>query len=599
MSKYVRWQLLLTLLGIILVAALLYTISQGQEQTIVSSTPTPTPSLVATVVQGRGGTYVEGVVGSAQLINPLFSMFNDVDRDLCVLIFEGLTAVSERGEIVPRLADRWAVSDDGLAYTFYLRNDVRWQDGEPFTAADVAFTINLLQSPDFPVAHAYADLWRSVAVEVVDPHTVRFVLTEPYAPFIDYTTQRLVPQHLLGQAPLADLLAHPFNVKPVGTGLFRLAELDQTHALLETNPYHPLWRETALDRVELRFYNTDADVLAAYQSGAVMGIGRILLQDLDRARAEPDLQLYSARQSGYELVFFNLQSTDRPFLQDQRVRQALAYALDRQALIDTALGGQGEAIYSPIMPQSWAYKADIEHYDRDLGAAAALLEDAGYTLPDSTRVQVGDVSPQQAVVRAKDGQPFEFTLLTDTMPEHIALANALAGQWAAVGARVVVQSVDLSTLATNHLQPRRFDAVLLQLLWQLDPDPYPLWHETQIQSPGQNYSGFENRDASEAIEVARQLTSRAERKPLYDQFQDIFAQEVPAIMLYQPVYTFGVDRRVRNVQISPLFDPSDRFRNIWQWAPLEKEVLLRDLNDQVGDTLDRQGILWYDSPVNN
>ncbi len=590
-----RWQLLLTLLGIILIATLLYTISQGQEQTIaLSAAATATPSLAATVVQGRGGTYVEGVVGYGQLINPLFSLFNDVDRDLCALIFEGLTAVNERGEIVPRLADRWETSEDGLVYTFYLRSDVRWQDGEPFTSADVAFTVGLMQAPDLPIAHAYAGLWRSVTVEVVDPYTVRLVLVEPYAPFIDYTTQPLVPRHILGESPVAELLTHPFNTNPVGTGLFRLVELDQSHALLETNPQHPLWHKTMLDQIELRFYNTDADVFAAYQSGAVMGIGHILLQDLDRARAETNLQLYSARQSGYGLVFFNLKNPDKPFLQDRRVRQALAYAIDRQALIDAALGGQGMAIYSPIMPQSWAYKADIERYERDLGAAAVLLDQAGYTLPNPTRVQVGDAGPQQTNVRALNGQPLEFTLLTDMTAEHIALANALAAQWAQVGARVLVQPVDFATLTANHLQPRQFDAVLLEWLWQLDPDPYPLWHETQTGSSGQNYSGFENRDASEAIEVARLLTDRAARKPLYDQFQTIFAQEVPALLLYQPVYTFGVDKRVRNVQTSPLFDPSDRFRNIWQWSPLEKEVLLRDLNNQVDDALDRQGDLWYD-----
>jgi len=594
LSKYVRWQLLLTLLGTTLIAALLYTISQGEIKTTAVPTPTSTPSPQATVVQMRGGTYVEGVVGYGQLVNPLFSMFNDVDRDLCALIFEGLTTVSERGEIVPQLAKRWSVSDDGLIYTFYLRQNVRWQDGEPFTAADVAFTIGLLQSPEFPVPHAYAGLWRSVTVEVVDPYTVRFKLAEPYAPFLDYTTQRLVPQHLLAQSPIAGLLTHPFNVTPVGTGLFRLVELTPQHALLETNPYHPLWAKTMLDEVELRFYQSEAEAFAAYKAGEVMGVGHISLQDLTRARAEADLQLYSARQFGYGILFFNLKNADKPFLQDRRVRQALAFALDRQALIDKALDGQGVAVYSPIMPQSWAYKADIPRYDRDLGAATALLEQAGYTLPATIWGQGSNVATRPSTVRTKDGETLEFTLLTDTANEHVAIARALAEQWAAIGVRVTVQSVDLTTLTTQHLQPRRFEAVLVEMPWQLDPDPYPLWHETQIESPGQNYSGFANRDASEAIEVARQLTDRTARKPLYDRFQEVFAQEVPALVLYQPVYTFGVDKRVRNVQTSPMFDPSDRFRNLWQWAPLEKKVLLRDWNDQIGDTLDRQGNLWYD-----
>lgn len=594
MSKYVRWQLLLTLLGITLVAALLYTISQGEIKTTAVPTPTWTPSPQMTVVQTRGGTYVEGVVGYGQLVNPLFSMFNDVDRDLCALIFEGLTTVNERGEIVPQLAERWTVSDDGLTYTFYLRRNVRWQDGEPFTAADVAFTVGLLQSPDLPVQHAFAALWRSVAVEVLDPYTVQFKLGEPYAPFLDYTTQRLLPQHVLGQATVADLLNHPFNVAPVGTGLFRLVELTAEHALLETNPYHPLWSKTQLDQVELRFYNSDAEAFAAYQAGQVMGVANIPLQDLARARAESHLQLYSARRFGYGILFFNLQNADKPFLQDRRVRQALAYAVDRQALIDRALDGQGVAVYSPIMPQSWAYKADIPRYDRDLGAAKALLEQAGYTLPAAAWGTGSAVGGRPPSVRVKDNQMLEFTLLTDTAREHVLIANALVEQWAEIGVRVSVQSVDLATLATQYLQPRLFDAVLVEMPWQLDPDPYPLWHETQVKSPGQNYSGFVNRDASEAIEVARQLTDRAARKPLYDQFQEIFAQEVPALPLYQPVYTFGVDRRVRNVQTSPMLDPSDRFRNLWQWAPLEKQVLLRDLNDQVGDTLDRHSDLWYD-----
>ena len=121
-----------------------------------------------------------------------------------------------------------------------------------------------------------------------------------------------------------------------------------------------------------------------------------------------------------------------------------------------------------------------------------------------------------------------------------------------------------------------------------------MWHETQIAGSGQNYSGFVNRDASEAIEVARQLTDLGERTRLYYQFQDIFAEEVPAILLYQPVYVYGVDRQVRNVQIAPLFSPAERFGTIAQWALLEKEIPLSDWNAQIGDKLDRRQSLWYD-----
>jgi hypothetical protein len=128
-----------------------------------------------------------------------------------------------------------------------------------------------------------------------------------------------------------------------------------------------------------------------------------------------------------------------------------------------------------------------------------------------------------------------------------------------------------------------------------DPDPYPAWHSTQAEQGGQNYSGFDNRDADEAIEVARQLNDPAERVPLYYRFQEIFAEEVPAILLYQAVYTYGTDKRVRNIQIAPMSDPSGRFRGVSQWAILEREVALSELNDQIGDQLDSHTDPWYDS----
>lgn len=593
MNKYIRWQILLTLLGIALVAALLLYISPEQEP--VPSLPVFTPVTQTTVVQMRGGVYVEGVAGRPQLINPLFSHLNDVDRDLCALIFEGLTTVNERNEIVPVLADRWEVSADGLTYTFYLRDDVRWQDGQPFTADDVVFTLELLRSPDLPMFHPYAELWRLVEIQKLAPYLVRFTLSEPFAPFLDYTTTGILPKHILEQVPVAELDRHSFNQAPVGTGLFKVKELEPTdHVLLETNPYHRLWGQTMLDGVELRFYNDYKHVFAAYESGKVMGVSRILTEDLARARLNPNLQVLSARLSGYSLIFLNLKSAEKPFFQDRRVRQALLYALDRQALIDQVLTGQGVVIHGPIMPDSWAYDPEIRKYPYDVRMAVELLEEAGFKLPDQSRMTLSDADPVSSQVRVKKEQPLTFTLLTDSSPEHVALAQMVAWYWAAVGARVEVRSMSVSDLVLNHLRPRQFDAALLEWPSQLDPDPYPMWHETQVEGTGQNYSGFSDRDASEAIEVARQLTDRGKRSELYIQFQSVFAEQVPAIMLYQPIYTCGVDRRVRNVQIAPMFDPSGRFRNLWQWAPLEKEISLQDLNARVGDKLDRQGSLWYD-----
>jgi peptide/nickel transport system substrate-binding protein len=190
----------------------------------------------------------------------------------------------------------------------------------------------------------------------------------------------------------------------------------------------------------------------------------------------------------------------------------------------------------------------------------------------------------------KNGVPLEFSLLTSDVPDRVALARAIAERWEAVGVHVHVRTASASDLAQKYLGPRDYDAVLSQ--WHSlppDPDPYPVWHSTQAEGGGQNYGGFADRDADEAIEVARQLTDRGTRKELYRQFQDIYSEQVPAILLYQSIYTFCVDKRVRNVQIAPMLDASGRFRNLAQWEVAVQTVRLADLNDQLGDRLDKQG----------
>jgi peptide/nickel transport system substrate-binding protein len=486
---------------------------------------------------------------------------------------------------------RLSVSDDGLVYTFYLRTTVRWQDGEPLTADDVLFTTSVLQSPDFPGLPFLSELWRSVDVKKLDRYTVQFTLHESYAPFLDYTTIGLIPEHILKDVPVAELDRHVFNYLPVGNGLFQVAELTEEHVTLEANRYHRHWEQTNLDRVEFRFYPSYEALLEAYDAGAIMGISRVQAQDIELVRANPDLKLLSARLSGYSLIFVNLYNPETPFFQDRRVRQALMYALDRQALVDRVLGGQGLVIHSPIMPQSWAYKADVKQYAHDLLQARALLERAGWQYAEPDRLALSDVGRQGPAVRMKNGVPLEFSLLTNDLPDRVALARAVAAQWEAVGARVHVRAVSMADLAQQHLIPRSYDAALLQ--WQStppDPDPYPVWHSTQATGAGQNYGGFVHRDADEAIEVARLLTDRGQRTELYYQFQDIFAEEVPAFLLYQAVYTLCVDKQVRNVQIAPMHDPSGRFASIADWAVETREVRLSDLNDQARDTLDKDGL---------
>jgi peptide/nickel transport system substrate-binding protein len=552
-TRQIRWQILVILVGVVLVGILLAYLA-------VNYTTVLRP--------GYGGTYVEGVSGFPRHLNPLLSGYNEVDRDMCALVFSGLTRMNEHGEVEPDLARRWEITLDGLSYTFYLRSDAYWHDGTPLTADDVVFTIKLLQDPDFPgPPDLGSTLWRTVTVEKVDRRTVRFTLPESYAPFLDYTTVGILPAHLLGGIRAADLPAAEFNLNPVGSGPFQLEEIEVesgtiTAMVLERFPrYHG--DQPYLDRVQIRFYPSYQTALNAYEAGEVEGIARVPTAELPRARALPSLNLFSAQIAEYGIVFLNLQRSDLPFFQETEVRQALLYALDRQQIIEEVLAGQAIVAHNPVIPGTWAYNQDVPHYEYAPDTANGLLNNAGWI----QRAADGGL-------RRKDGQLLAFTLLTSSEPERIGMAKMLAEQWATIGVTVTVE-IASPLEVRGALENRQFEAILVHLALPGDPDPYPFWHETQIEN-GQNYAGLAHRRISEVVEQARVIVNRERRQQLHHEFQEIFAEEVPALLLYVPVYTYGVDERIRNVQIGPLMHPYDRFYTISDWWLVPRRVFVSE-----------------------
>jgi peptide/nickel transport system substrate-binding protein len=210
---------------------------------------------------------------------------------------------------------------------------------------------------------------------------------------------------------------------------------------------------------------------------------------------------------------------------------------------------------SPILPGTWAYDPETSQYPYDPEKAKALLDEAGWIDSD------GDG------VRDKDGVKLAFILLGDNQD----MVESIATQWAKIGVQAAPQPVSIAGLIGDFLVPRTYDAAIVHWEQAGDPDPYPLWHSTQIQA-GQNYAGWNDRATDEAIEKARALTDRAARQDYYKQFQRIFAQEVPALLLYHPVYSYGVRSKVHDVQMGPLNSPADRFHNIADWYIVTRRI---------------------------
>lgn len=543
LGRHLRWQVLLACLGLLALVSLL-----GYS----------TYSVTTILVPDRGGVFREGVVGNPRYLNPFVCDRNEVDEDLCTLLFRGLTRIDQHGRVVPDLASDWTITDEKV-YTFRLRQDQYWHDGRPVTADDVLFTISIVQNPDVVEIPNLAILWRTVKVEKVDEYTVRFTLSAPFSPFLDYTSIGLLPRHIYGNVPATDLASKPLNGTPIGSGALMIEMMAADRIRLKPSPFYA-GTSPYLAALEFHFYPDHPSMLTGYLEDQIDGIGRILPAEFPIAAAQDDLALFSAIQARFLSITFNLDNANVPFFGDKAVRQALYYGLNRDRLVEESAMGLGVVAHSPLLPENWAYNAQIPHYTYNPEQANQLLDGAGWV--DSN----GDG------VRDKNGAPLQFLLYSSDEALQTELIQRIAADWQALGVRAVPTPISFVSLMSDFLQSRKFDAALT--VWDIpgDPDQYWLWHSTQIEEGGLNYAGWRNDEVDELLQKARSITNEIERKALYGRFQQIFAEEAPALLLYYPVYTYGVNKRVQNVQIGPLNRPAERFASFADWYIVTRRV---------------------------
>jgi peptide/nickel transport system substrate-binding protein len=551
--KKLRWQLIIIFLTGLVVGILLL----GEQPAVQTLAPEPV----------KGGVYTEALVGLPQRFNPLLDTYNAVDRDVDALVYSGLVRFDSRGVPHPELAESWGISQDGTTYNFALRQGITWHDGEPFTAQDVLFTIEMLREGDDLVPTDIKEFWQDVEVKVFSDLTLQFVLPEPFSPFLDYLTFGILPQHLLGDRSFAAMVEDDYNLNPVGTGPYKfervVVENGQISGVVLSVNENYYKTPAYIEQIVLNFYPDSRAALDAYRQGIVQGIGLISLDILNDALAEPNLALYAMRKPELTMILFNLNNPEVEFLQDPDVRRALLMGLNRQWMINTILNGQAVLADGPILPDTWAYYPKTERIDFDRDAAINLFRKAEYVVS-------GDENP----VRMKEDVALRFELLYPDDEVHARLAEAIQANWAELDVEVTITPVPYEELVNVRLADRVYQAALvdLNLTRTPDPDPYPFWDQAMA-TGGQNYSQWDNRIASEYIEQARVVADLGERERLYRNFQVIFGEEFPALPLYYPVYNYGVDYSVQGVSVGPLYDSSDRFNTITDWFLLAKRTL--------------------------
>ncbi|MDZ7778631.1 MAG: ABC transporter substrate-binding protein [Gemmatimonadota bacterium] len=443
----------------------------------------------------------------------------------------------------PYLAESWEVSDDGTELTFHIRDDVFWHDGERTDAHDVAFTYRTVTNPEtaFPNA-AFWDYYVKGpdGVEVLDDFTVRIHL-EPHAEFLDaWTTLGILPEHLLGDVPPAELRQHPYGTQcPVGNGPFVFeSHTQQDRWVFEANPAFPseLGGRPYLDRYIHRVIPEQTTLLTELLTENVDIYFAVRPDQAERVIDAEHLELLSFTFRNYVFVAWNAR---RPQLSDRRVRQALTMGTNREEIVEAIQQGYGTVANSSVPPFHWAYDPEATvAFDYDPEGARALLEEAGWTDRD------GDGVRENA-----DGVPLSISVkYNQGSQQRQDIAEIMQAQLASIGVEIRPQVVEWGTLLQQINTPelRDFDGVVMGWVTEFKLDDTDLFHSERIDQP-YAWSGTQNSEIDRLLDTLALTVDREEALPLWAEYQRVLGEEQPYTFFYFPDRLDGVNRRVRNV----------------------------------------------------
>ncbi len=501
-----------------------------------------------------GGAYTEGVLGQPEYVNPVIAT-SQTDLALVKLIYSSL----------PDLASSITPSPDLKTWDVRLKPDLLWQDGQQLTADDVIFTVQSIQNPDAnsPLYQA----WQGVTVNRVSELEVTFTLSSPYAFFGDTLANLyILPKHIFADAPPGNWHLSNYNLKPVGSGSYKFSSYDQTRDGFITSYDLTAWDGTSgphplIKHFTMQFFNDENSLVQAFNNGAIGGFGNATPEDI--AKLTRPARTFTWPTSGYYAVFFN--NSTNIALQDPAVREALSAAVDRSALVQTALGGNGAPEYGPIPPGA-AYYAPIAPVTSSAQFAESLLDRAGWTMSSS--------SPYRSKTIRGVTIPLAVNLTVPEIDFLAKTASYLQTAWQAIGVQVNVLPDSANNIVQNDIPNRNYESLLFGNVLGPSSDLYSFWDSSQDFAPGLNLAIYSNPKVDALIEQARQNPiASSTAAELATAAQDI-ANDYPAIFLYSPDYTYVANNDLRGVSTSTILtDPSDRAGEIPSWYLYTARVL--------------------------
>jgi peptide/nickel transport system substrate-binding protein len=459
------------------------------------------------------------------------------DFRILMNVYDGLVRYRDGTlEVEPALAESWTISDDGLTYTFELREGVSFHDGSPFNAEAVKFTFDRMLDEEhayhdtgpFPLAFYFSSI---DTVSVIDEHTVEFTLSEPYAPFLSnlaYPTGLIVsPESVMEHG-------EDYGRNPAGTGAYEFEEW-QANSRVVVSANADYWDgDPELEAVIFRPI-TDANTrIAEMLSGGLDIMVEVPPDSLQQFRDSDQFAVYE--QAGPHVWFLILNAKEGPFA-NKAIRQAANYAIDKQAIVENILQGTAEVAAGPTPPAfSWAYNEDLAPYPHDPDKARALLEEAGY-----------------------DGEEITFYVTEggSGMLDPIAMGTAIQADLQAVGMPVTIETYEWNTFLGNVNPGLEGKADMAEMAWMTnDPDTLPylaLRTEAFPDKGGFNSGYYSNPEVDELLNKARQSTDQDERAMLYKEMQAIVQEDAPWVFVANWKQNAVTKSSVENFKLQPSF----------------------------------------------
>ena len=487
-------------------------------------------------------------------------------------LFEGLTEFDPRtGDVLPKLAESWEHSLDGLVWTFHLRKGVRWSDGEPFTARDVAFTFsNVIFNP--AILNGARDIFtiqgKPVIVEAMDDQTVKFHLPAPFAPFLFALSQPIIPRHILENSVRDGTFASAWGLgekaeRVVGTGPFRVARvLPGEKVELVRNPFY--WKKSPdgkplprLDRIILLIVPSQENQLLRFLDGetdlfAMRGADYPVLKPLEKKK---NFKIYQVGPSlGSFFVAFNQQAREpwkKKWFQNRDLRRALSHAMDRASMADIVFNRFAVKQCSPLSPSApFFYNEEVPCYDYEPKTAKTILtEIVGFQDKD-----------KDGILEDEEGHPLEVVLVTNTEdPTRLQLAQMIREDWRKIGIKVHLLPMEFNALVSKLTVTHDWEVVVMGLTGSVDPHfGANVWLSTgnlHFWNPGAGNATYIETKVDELFGKAAVTLDRDQRKEYYDEWQRIEAEELPLIPTVLPEVLYAVRDRFVSVKPTPLGGP--------------------------------------------